>query len=699
MLQGHKPPPKILIADDDDVMRLMVKRMMEHDDYDILEATNGEECLKIFYEQLPEVILLDAMMPVMDGFTACERIQSSPEGKGTPILMITALDDNDSVDRAFEAGASDYLTKPIHWAVLRQRVRRLLKTKQLEHSLQQTITQLDVLHRIDRELGYSLNLERILDLAMDTAMRWTGASACIVGWIEDELQQLKRLANIGSTELLANPIPQDNLKYIKQFIARIFQEDEQYYAQKIDDQTSQLIIPLIVQGKPVGLIGLDRVLTSIVNTESIEFLIQLASRTAAAIDKTRIYQDTENQAVQLDQLYDISATISSSLDLAEVVDSMTRGLTVLLNASSAFFCEYNSQNKSLTVYNQFVIEGMKDKLPDNGVTFHLTDDIPTHYLFEGPFNLDFGIPYTKENLQQSLASYHVQSSLIVPLIDEDTLMGITFVCESRFERHFLPNEITLARSLAAQAAVALKHATLYQNIKDLEQVKSEMIRMASHDLRNPLTQIMGYLGLLSKTLGDKLSPQEITFMENAKRGTERMDGLLTDILNLEKIESQRETAWQDVAIVGILSDVVDSLRAQAEFKNQTYTSSLPDEDFVVKGSDTQLKQAFTNFVGNAIKYTPEEGTIQVHSEIKDSRFYFEVQDDGYGIPEERQEHLFERFYRAHTPGTEHIEGTGLGLSLVKSVIERHGGEVWFRSEVDVGSTFGFWLPLTKNNSN
>ncbi len=695
MLQGHKPTPKILIADDDDVMRLMVKRMMEHDDYDILEATNGEECLKIFYEQMPEVILLDAMMPVMDGFTACERIQSSPDGKGTPILMITALDDNDSVDRAFEAGASDYLTKPIHWAVLRQRVRRLLKTKQLEHNLQQTIAQLDVLHRIDRELGYTLNLDRILNLAMDTAMRWSGASACVVGWIEEEMQQLKRLANIGGTELLAEPISQDYLKYSSQFIARIFKEEEeaQFYTNEIDSQTSQLIIPLIVQGKPVGLIGLDRVLTSTVNTESIEFLIQLASRTSAAIDKTRIYQDTENQAVRLDQLYDISATISSSLDLEEVVDSLTRGLTVLLNASSAFFCEYDPQKKSLTVHNQFVIEGMKDNLPDNNVTFHLTDDIPIHYLFEGPFNLDFGIPYTKENLQQSLASYHVQSSLIVPLIDEGTLMGITFVCESRFERHFLPNEITLARSLAAQAAVALKHAKLYQNIKELEQVKSEMIRMASHDLRNPLTQIMGYLGLLSKTLADKLSAQEITFMENAKRGTDRMDSLLTDILNLEKIESQRETSWQDVPIGSILDEVIDNLRAQAEFKNQDYIIEVADGDFVVKGSDTQLKQALTNFVGNAIKYTQEEGTIKVSSESKDSRFYFEVEDNGYGIPEDRQAHLFERFYRAHTPGTEHIEGTGLGLSLVKSVIERHGGEVWFQSEVGKGSTFGLWLPL------
>jgi two-component system, OmpR family, clock-associated histidine kinase SasA len=106
-----------------------------------------------------------------------------------------------------------------------------------------------------------------------------------------------------------------------------------------------------------------------------------------------------------------------------------------------------------------------------------------------------------------------------------------------------------------------------------------------------------------------------------------------------------------------------------------------------------LRQAVTNFVNNSIKYTPDEGHIEVRLSTDQTRIMFEVEDNGYGISEERQGRLFQRFYRAREDATEHIPGTGLGLSLVKTVIERHGGKVWVRSALGKGSTFGFSLPL------
>jgi signal transduction histidine kinase len=112
----------------------------------------------------------------------------------------------------------------------------------------------------------------------------------------------------------------------------------------------------------------------------------------------------------------------------------------------------------------------------------------------------------------------------------------------------------------------------------------------------------------------------------------------------------------------------------------------------VRGNTTQLRQAITNLVGNGIKYTPDNGRIQVSLTRHDKRLNFEVEDNGYGISQEKQNSLFQRFYRAHEPGTDHIPGTGLGLSLVKAVIERHGGEVRVKSDPGKGSTFGFWLP-------
>jgi diguanylate cyclase (GGDEF)-like protein len=109
---------------------------MEKEGYRVAEATDGEQALADYNHLHPDIVLLDAVMPVMDGFTCCRHLQSLPGGDRTPLLIITSLDDPESVDRAFEVGASDYVTKPIHWAVLRQRVRRLIQQSHLYKELE-----------------------------------------------------------------------------------------------------------------------------------------------------------------------------------------------------------------------------------------------------------------------------------------------------------------------------------------------------------------------------------------------------------------------------------------------------------------------------------------------------------------------------------------------------------------------------------
>lgn len=135
-VQNQKDPPLILIVDDDKSMRILLRQAMKKEGYQVAEAKDGEECLAVYERLQPDIVLLDAMMPVMDGFTCCTQLQILSESNRTPVLMITGLEDQASVDWAFEAGAIDYVTKPIHWAVLRQRVRRLLEhqrdQKQLE---------------------------------------------------------------------------------------------------------------------------------------------------------------------------------------------------------------------------------------------------------------------------------------------------------------------------------------------------------------------------------------------------------------------------------------------------------------------------------------------------------------------------------------------------------------------------------------
>ncbi len=134
LLQAH--PPLVLIVDDDPFARLQLRYCLEQEGYQIVETKNGKEGLEAYISLHPDIVLLDALMPEMDGFTCCRNLTALSETEHTPILMITALEDQESVDQAFDAGAIDYITKPIHWAVLRQRVKRLIKQTQLQQELE-----------------------------------------------------------------------------------------------------------------------------------------------------------------------------------------------------------------------------------------------------------------------------------------------------------------------------------------------------------------------------------------------------------------------------------------------------------------------------------------------------------------------------------------------------------------------------------
>ncbi len=139
----------ILIADDDPFIRHLLVRYLEHEGYQVVEAPHGEAALDLYFEHLPDLVLLDALMPVVDGFEVCRRLQSLTQGNLAPVLMITGLEDEESVDQAFEIGVVDYVTKPINWAVLRQRVRRLIWQHRLEIQLREANHHLQKLTMID----------------------------------------------------------------------------------------------------------------------------------------------------------------------------------------------------------------------------------------------------------------------------------------------------------------------------------------------------------------------------------------------------------------------------------------------------------------------------------------------------------------------------------------------------------------------
>jgi PAS domain S-box-containing protein len=231
-------------------------------------------------------------------------------------------------------------------------------------------------------------------------------------------------------------------------------------------------------------------------------------------------------------------------------------------------------------------------------------------------------------------------------------------------------------------------------LHELDRFRTDMLRMASHDLRSPLALIAGYCDLATMELKNQtLAVPAMDYINSIRRTTERMDELLGDLLRLDRFQSAQSDLLESVSLQDFLQALMDHTLLAAQPGQHTITTNFYNLPAMLNGDPAMLREAMDNLVSNAIKYTPPGGKIQIDAYSANNCFYFAVNDNGIGISQEYQPKLFKSFFRVRQPGTERIPGTGLGLSLVKAVAERHGGDVWVESESGIGSQFGFWIPL------
>lgn len=234
-----------------------------------------------------------------------------------------------------------------------------------------------------------------------------------------------------------------------------------------------------------------------------------------------------------------------------------------------------------------------------------------------------------------------------------------------------------------------------RQLEQMEQMKTDMVRLAAHDLRTPLGIMLSSLEMIDFTATAPLNNQQQKYMAEIRRVGNEMLTMLEDILSLERIEQMADFAsFEPLNLSERVEQVYRTYVTRAEVHQQQTSLQLPDDPLFVRGERAQLNEAISNLIGNAIKYTPSGGTIQVRLFLQPeaNQVVFEVQDTGPGIPEEHQHHLFQPFYRVESSVTEGIKGTGLGLHLVKRIVERHQGQIVFQSVEGEGSTFGFSLP-------
>jgi len=231
---------------------------------------------------------------------------------------------------------------------------------------------------------------------------------------------------------------------------------------------------------------------------------------------------------------------------------------------------------------------------------------------------------------------------------------------------------------------------------EADRAKTEFVSMVSHELRTPMTSIKGYTDLMLMESVGALTDGQEKFLSIVRSNVNRLTMLVDDLLDISRIESGRlELTPESMSLQEAVDRVVASMEARANEKELILRSQLPSDLPMVRADSDRVAQILTNLVGNACQYTPSGGEVVVSAQVRDGEVHLSVRDTGIGISPGDREKIFDRFFRADSPEVQGVSGTGLGLPIVKSLVEMHGGRIWVESELGEGTSFTFTLPTER----
>jgi signal transduction histidine kinase len=284
-----------------------------------------------------------------------------------------------------------------------------------------------------------------------------------------------------------------------------------------------------------------------------------------------------------------------------------------------------------------------------------------------------------------------RAGLAVPLVIQDQVIGALFV-GALPGRAFPESDVRLVTTFADQAAVAIANANLYRDAEQANRTKDQFLAMLSHELRQPLNTMVGWVRMLRT--GQATGPQQQRALDAIDRSTRAQARMIDDLLDIARIEAGKLTLERRPLAVGqLVAETVDSFQHEAKAKGVALDAEWPSTADLVSGDPDRLRQVLGNLIVNAIKYTPAGGRIGVRLAADGPVVRISVTDTGVGIEPELLPHVFERFRQAEWRAAETRDGLGLGLAIVRQIVEMHGGTAEASSDgPGRGATFTITLP-------
>ena len=288
---------------------------------------------------------------------------------------------------------------------------------------------------------------------------------------------------------------------------------------------------------------------------------------------------------------------------------------------------------------------------------------------------------------------NMEAEVVIPLLLNGQIIGLILLSRKLSGDTFFKEDLTLLETVGAQAISSIQKAKLFEG----DQMKSEFVSIASHELLTPISAIEGYLSMILDENIGKVDPQAREYLNKVYTSAKRLSTLIKDLLSVSRIESGKlNIEAQSLDMAKMIQDTIDQLKFVAQDKGIALTFNKPYKEIAPVWADPdRTTQVLVNLVSNAIKYTPQGSVTITMVQILHPKpmVKIDITDTGLGMNKEQQSHLFEKFYRVDSPQTTGIIGTGLGLYITRSIMERMGGSISLKSASGAGSTFTITLPI------
>ncbi len=596
---------------------------------------------------------------------------------------------------------------PEHETLLKQiagQISTALENALLYQEVKRSLMEYSALTEVSNALSSSLNKSVVINSIVKAAAVAMEAKVSTIWFLGKSFRDsVKDPANGAFQAMLESPL-RDKLNQMVQEMKPLAVHDlqrEGFSPPELPDHPlggnlhSYLGVPIISRGKTIAILSVYWEEYHQFDQREVRLLTAIASQAAIALENAHLFDRERKRAAQLAMVNEVGKKIASTLNFDRLLDNVVRAIFEIFSYQNVAIYLYDEEKKSL------VLKSQQGSL--SGLLPMVAELVST----EGPIYKAFDTSKTvlindlgrEEKLD---TGYPRRGALLnVPLKIADRTMGV-LVLLSEQPNAFDPRDVNAFEALSGQLSSAIQNARLFEetqrNTIKLKKANEELenfVFTVSHDLKSPIVSISGFTSILLNDYQEKLDEEAFHYLERIRGNAKLMENLIHDLLDLSRIGRVAKPV-EMVNMGDIVASAVEDLQLQLGEKNVSVEVAEQFPDVVCDRE--RMLQVFTNLISNAAKYMGEQPAPKIEIGFEDAGDYFQffVKDNGIGIAPQYHEKIFELFHTLNE--VKDAEGTGVGLTIVKRIVENHDGRVWVESELGRGSTFYFTLPKKADGS-